>query len=285
MAGNTYSSDLLTEKLEESATTILSETLAPLGALTKGFSTDVFKPKASVELKFVTSGSTTLTDPVSFESGDSDVSAVKVEVHQYSQAFHVTNDELNSGMRLADITAKNARTFGESLWDLVAAKLTTANFTGEALVRAPAAFGFSDLSAAWGLLKKSSIKNAVLDGDFLARIINQPTFYQRTGTGPGGGFKAFGWDEIDCCSRWSAAGEHVRGIFLNPQALGCVAGLPLQGNNVTLQSKVITLEGLDLSVALNTWFSLATRTLWASYDLMFGVSVLDATAGYLLKDS
>jgi len=38
-------------------------------------------------------------------------------------------------------------------------------------------------------------------------------------------------------------------------------------------------------VALNTWFSLATRTLWASYDLMFGVSVLDATAGYLLKDS
>ena len=143
MAGNTYSSDLLTEKLEESATTILSETLAPLGAFAKGFSTDVYKPRAGVELKFVTSGSTTLTDPVSFESGDSDVSAVKVEVHQYSQAFHVTNDELNSGMRLADITQKNARTFGESLWDLVAAKLTTANFTGEALVRAPAAFSFS----------------------------------------------------------------------------------------------------------------------------------------------
>jgi len=60
------------------------------------------------------------------------------------------------------------------------------------------------LSAAWGLLKKSSIKNAVLDGDFLARIINQPTFYQRTGQA-GRGFKAFGWDEIDCCSRWSAA--------------------------------------------------------------------------------
>jgi hypothetical protein len=36
------------------------------------------------------------------------------------------------------------------------------------------------------------------------------------------------------------------------------------------------------SEQLNHWFSLATRSLWQSYDLMFGTLKLDGTAGIVI---
>ena len=166
------------------------------------------------------------------------------------------------------------------------ALLVDANFA-TALTRAPAAFDYSDLSAAWGMLKKSSVKNAVISSDFFARIINSPGFYQRTGTGNegGGGFKAYGWDEIHPCSRWSAAQANVSGFFANPQSLGLVSGLPMRGSSPTLQTKIVRFPGLELSVALNTWFSLSTRTMWGSFDCMFGATPLDKAEGFLLKSA
>ena len=64
-----------------------------------------------------------------------------------------------------------------------------------------------------------------------------------------------------------------------------MAGLPIQGANATLQTKTVTLPGLELSVQLNTWFSLKTRSMFASYDLVMGVALLDASCGYLLKSA
>src|SRR5438876_592320 len=80
---NTYSSSLITEHLEEAATTKLSDALAPLNAFTKGFSPDSYKPRAKVELKFTTSGSTTKKNPTDFEDGDSQVDAVGIVVDLY----------------------------------------------------------------------------------------------------------------------------------------------------------------------------------------------------------
>ena len=281
---NSYSSSLLTEKLEQAATTILSDCLAPLAAFTKGFGVDTYKPRAKVELKFVTATDATQKNPSSFESGDSTVGNVQITVDQYSQPFHVSNDELNSGLRLQDLAEKNARTFGESLLDVVFALLTTSNFA-TILTRASAAFSYSDMATSWGALKKSSVKVAILDGEYMSRLINAPFFYQPTDTKGGSGFKAFGWDALHPCSRWSAAEINTRGLFCNPQAIGLVAGLPMRSPSPTLETKTITLAGLELSVALNTWFSLATRSFWASYDVMLGAAALDKSAGFLLKSA
>lgn len=49
-------------------------------------------------------------------------------VNQITQAFHVTNDELNGGLRVADLVTSTARKFALSLVALATAPITTANF-------------------------------------------------------------------------------------------------------------------------------------------------------------
>jgi hypothetical protein len=50
----------------------------------------------------------------------------------------------------------------------------------------------------------------------------------------------------------------------------------------TLQEAVQTVPDVDVSIAAYSWFSLQTRTLWNSLDLMFGTALLDESAGVLL---
>ena len=110
---------------------------------------------------------------------------------QCTQSFHVTNDELNSGLRLDDLIVKNLKVFGQALLNVPFALLTSQNFaTG--ITRAATAFAFSDIATAWGLLKQSSIRNAILDGEYTARIVNSPVFYQPAGTKGADGWKRFG---------------------------------------------------------------------------------------------
>ncbi len=289
MAGNTYSSDLICQHLEQSATTVLTDCLAALSSFSRQFSPDEYKPRATVQCKFVTAGATTQKNASNFESGDSIVTNCEIAVDQYTTAFHVTNDELNSGLRLEDLTLRNARSFAESVLDAVMAPISSENLT-PIVTRSSTAFSLSDMATAWGALKKSTIKFAVLDGEYMARIVNSPVFYQETGTESGGGWKLMGWDGIYLNSRWSgthsgAGDQNIRGLFCHPQMLGVTAGVPMRVPNPTLITKIVTIEGLNLSVALNTWYSLATRTIWASYDAMIGVSLLDATAGYLLTSA
>jgi hypothetical protein len=48
-------------------------------------------------------------------------------------------------------------------------------------------------------------------------------------------------------------------------------------------SRTITLPDLGLSVQLNTWGSLSSRSAWASLDVMFGAALGDNTAGAHVK--
>ena len=286
---NSYASPLLTQILEEQAVTVLSDVLAPVSAFARQFSVDRYKPRATAEVKFVTAGATTQKNATDFENSatsDSTVTNVQLAPDLYTQSFQISNADLNSGLRLADLAEKNLRVFGETLLDAIFAPLTDANFA-VAMTRAPAAFAFSDMATAWGMLKKSPIKYAVLDGEFMARIVNTPVFYQATGKSgtDNGGWKSFGWDGIYECSRWSGAGANVHGFFCGPTALGVLAGLPLQGQSNTLESKVTTVPGLELSVQANSWFSLKSRSMFGSYDLVMGVAKLDATCGFLLKSA
>jgi len=74
-----------------------------------------------------------------------------------------------------------------------------------------------------------------------------------------------------------------------PESLRAISGLPLTppegipGN--TLQEQIITLPDVGISIALYMWFALASRTAWASYDIMFGAKEADTTAGVLVTSA
>jgi hypothetical protein len=290
-AENSFSSALTTQFLIDGAVTKLQNRFAALKCFTRDFSTDSYKPRATGEIKFADATDNNVqTNATNFETGDSTVDPCTVTVNEYSRSFHVTNDQLNSGLRLDDLLDINMATFANSVIQTVTSVMTASNFPTPAIVRPPGNFGWGDMQTAFGLLKKSPIRNAVLDGEYLANIINVPTQFQKSGASPSerGAWAAFGWDNIALNTNWTAADANVRGFICGPQAIGVLAGLPLISpfaESHGLERETVKIPGLELSIAFHRWFQLSGRQLWASFDLMLGASVLDSTAGLLIKSA
>lgn len=281
---NTLSPTLVAASLKKGAVTVLQNKWAALRSFTLQWETDPIKPLAICVIKKALSTSATLVDASNFEQGDTVIDPIIVTPHLYSQPFQISNADLNSGLRLEDLAEINAGTFADKISDIVLAPVTVGNFGPATVISAAAAFGLSDLSTLYAALKKSSVKNLIIDGAYFSRISNQPGFFQPTGTQSGAAWKPYGWDYIGEHTRWDGAGPNIVGLACSPKAIGIVAGLPvaeaIPGN--ILQRSSFNLPGLDIEVAQHLWFSAKTRTFWASFDIMLGSELGDATAGKLV---
>lgn len=287
MAANTYSATLVTSFLVDGAITNLQNMWAPLRCISLDSSTDPFKPLATAIISNVTAGGASQTDATNFESGNSTVAPVSVVMHQYSNSFNVSNTDLQNGLRMGKLTTINSANFANKIIEVATVPITTAIFTGSPLTSAPGAFGWGDMATLWGVLKKSPIKNVMLDGEYLAGLLNVPANFQNSGVGPGN-YKTFGWDNVTLSTDWTGAGANVRGFACNPQAIGGVTGLPAEHPNIpggVFSMNTAAVPGLDVSFAVHTWFALASRTMWCSYDIMAGFKEVDTTAGVIIKSA
>jgi ATP-dependent protease ClpP protease subunit len=292
-AANTYSSTLVTSFLMEGSITDLVNVWAFMGAYSLAKDVDPYKPLATGELKHVTSGEATQVgsaygQPASFEPATgSTISAVPVATLWYNQPCRISAADLNSGLRMEDLRAKALATFSDTVTQAATAPITAATYTATPLIRAAAAFNLSDLATLMGQLQKSPIRNLILDGTYLARIMNQPGFFQKTGENyeATGGYKPFGWNSINLASNWAGAGANIKGFACNPQAIVRATGLPLNPPNIpggVFQTSTFELPEIGIAVAISLWFSLATRTMFTSWDLIAGFAAVDATAGIVV---
>lgn len=311
IAANTYSSTLATDFLVDQAMTILVGTFAPLSAFTRDFTMDRYKSLATHQVKFATAGSNT-NAPQTVARGsignyettsDSVVEPVSVTMLHYFQPFKVTQDELMVGLRLENIAVINLLALANGIISAALQPIATGavNSSGSAgtaysagtyyASAAAGTFGWNtDMPRLRGYLRRSPIKNAILDGAFFSFLANQPVFYQAAmNTSRDYAVKFGGWNEVMENTTWPSVtgnnGATLAGFVCNPQAVAAAAGLPqtfpdIPGN--TLQETTVMLPGPDISIALYTWFSLATRALFNSYDLVFGAAGGDASAGAIL---
>jgi hypothetical protein len=61
--------------------------------------------------------------------------------------------------------------------------------------------------------------------------------------------------------------------------------LPLNPPNIpggVFSTTTFELPGLEIAVAMSTWFSLATRTMFVSWDVIAGFAAADKTAGVIV---
>ncbi len=163
----------------------------------------------------------------------------------------------------------NTANFANKIIEVATVPLTAAIFTTPGVTSAGAAFGFSDLATLQALLKKSPVKNLILDGTYIARIANSPAFFQAAGVvgGNTGAWKAFGWDLIAQNTDWTGAGANVQGFACNPQAIAGITGLPVTPPNIPggiLSQTTMTVPGLEIPVAVYNWFNPSTRTMWTA---------------------
>ncbi len=289
-AANTITS-VLTNFLMDGSVTDLQNRWAMLKSFSIDTRPDGYKPLAPGILKHVTAADAGQTDATNYESsGNSTVAPVTITPHEHSKSYQISNTDLNSGVRMADLVTLNTAIFANLVIEAAILPITAANFTGSVTVSAAAAFSFSDLATLQALLKKSPIKNLILDGAYIARIANTPGFFQTAGTVGGSpqAWRAFGWDGIYQNTDWTnASSPTLQGFACNPQAIGGIIGLPLLPSVNTsgvFSSNVMTIDGLDIQVLAEQWFNPATRISWNSLRVMDGWSKVDATAGFLVTN-
>lgn len=280
---NTIDADLLIDTLSNRVITTLGEVLAPLSAFARDFSTDELVQAKAVQVPVVTGGSTVLTNPTSFEAGDSTTSNVAVTVNHYSQPFHITSQQYNQRFRIEMLADKNLQVLANKIKDVAFTPITTTNFSTTAIDVAQGSLAVANLKTAWANIAHCSQKNIMLDSTAFAQFLPSDLNSFKPGSG------AYGFDGFHLNTRWNGAGATIYGFACGPEAIAMAAGIPMQAPGVAeemLGQSVVSIPGLGLSVQMNLWVSKASRALWASYDVMFGAAFGgQATAGSIILDT
>jgi ATP-dependent protease ClpP protease subunit len=287
---NTFTSTLVVDYLADALITVAPTRLALVNAFSRNVGLDNLRPLAVVRVKRYTTGTAAQTNPTNWETNnDSQLAATSVTVDQISKNFTVTQQELNQGFSLADLAAGSADLFAYGISDKLTAIMTAANFGTAITIGTAANFDSSDLPAILAAAKNYRSKNLILDGGHIARIQFSGLTTAAAGTvampdsryGPLNNGR-FGFDVIAENNRWTGAETNAAGFVCGPAAIAIAAGLPvgMVAGEFIEQRAVTTSNGL--SALLSVWYSRATRSHMASYDIMFGAATGDTTQAEVL---
>ena len=279
---NTLSASLILDTLSKRTQTTIGYQFAPLGGFASDFSEDVLNQGQAVQVPLATAGGTAQTNPTNWESGDSTIANVPVTVADYSVSFHITPLQMNNSYKLAQLMEINVQNFVNKIMDIAVGPLNSTHWTN--FIEAAATFSTTNLKTIWGGIARSPIKNIMLDGTYYQNFLPASL---TTEIGPRAGLAGF--DGFFLNTRFNGAGTNVMGFAGGKQSIAYVSGLPSYDDetkadlNATVIQIPIDGKGLTLPVMACTWLSRATRTRWASLDVMFGAAKLDNTKGYLIK--
>jgi len=287
---NTFASGLVVDYLADAVITVAANRLALVSAFSRNVGLDNLRPRATVQVKKYTTGTAAQTNPTSWETNnDSTLAATSVTVNQISKNFTVTQAELNQGFSLADLAAGSADLFAYGISDVLTALMVTGNYGAVVGIGAAANFDSSDLPAILALAKNYRSKNLILDGGHLARIqfSGQSTASAGTVAMPDSRYGPlnngrFGFDVIAENNRWTSAETNTVGFVCGPDAIAIASGLPVGmiAGEFIEQRTVTTNNGL--SCLLSVWYSRASRSHMASYDIMFGAAAADTNQAEIL---
>lgn len=281
---NTFTSTLVVDYLADAVITVAATRLALVSAFSRNVGLDNLRPKATVRVKRFTTGTAAQVNPSNWETNnDSTLAATSVSVDQISKNFTVTQEELNQGFALADLAQGSADLFAYGISDKLTALMTAANYGTAITIGTAANFDTSDLPAILAAAKNYRSKNLILDGGHIARL----QFSSAANTFPDGRLDSlnngrFGFDIIAENNRWTSAETNTAGFVCGPDAIAIASGLPvgMVAGEFIEQRTVTTNNGL--SCLLSVWYSRATRSHMASYDIMFGAGVGDSTQAEVL---
>jgi hypothetical protein len=281
---NTIDADLLIDTLADRVITTLGPKLAPLNAFTRDFSKKTYCQTKSVQVQVTTGGSTTQTNPTSFESGDSTTDNVAVTMNHYSNSFHVTSAQLNEQITLESLADRNLQNLANKIVDVAMTPIDATNFANASGNIAQTAIVAGDLQAGWGSIGTSDVKNILLDAVAYSKFLPTSTTSLSLANG------AYGFDGFYLNTRWTGAVAGTYGFVCGPDAIAQASGIPDIApavQKMLFGSKVVTVPGLGISVQLNVWGSTSSRAVWASYDVMYGAAFgkQGAATGYRIKSS
>lgn len=268
---NTFDSSLVADSIAAQTKTVLANRLAPLNIFASDFSSEVKKPKDTVQVPLVTAAAATQTNPTNFEPGGGNtVGKITVTLDHLFQPFAITAAELAQGHRLERLIESNINALADKIWSVATTPITVANFGAATVTTADlTASSYANLKALWAALSKSPRKGLVLSPTLYSQLL--PTTQESLPLSAG----AYGFDAGIYYANSFSGETGMAGFACSPDAVAMAAAAPAIDDAVRSQfaiSEVVTLEQLGLTVQYNVWGSTANRQVNASLEVMFGAA-------------
>ena len=289
---NTFAAALFVDYLADAVITVATAKLAMISGFTRNVGLDNLRPRATVQVKKFASGDAAVDNATNFEdsaTNNSVVDAVSVTVNQITKSFSISQVDLNKGYAISDLALGSAEIFALAISKKVTAQMTAALFGAGTVIGVAANFDSSDLPAILALAKNYRQKLLLLDGGHMARLMFSGQLTAAAGTNPfpdsrygplNNGY--FGFANILEQNDYTGAIANTVGFVCGQDAIAVASGLPVgMIAGEFLEQRTIELSN-GLSVLLSVWYSRASRSHMASYDIMFGAAAADTTQAEVL---
>lgn len=290
---NSFDANLVLDRVTKRTITYLGNVFAPLAAFSTDFGSEEYTQGQNVRFQVANAGPTVQTNPTNWESGDFGLTNVNLLVNQYSASIGLTPRQLNNEFRLDQATDIALQNLGNKIIDVAFTPVTTTNFSNVTV--AQTSLVVANLRTAWAGIAKSQQKNLILDATSYSQFL-PGTLTNDVGLRPG----FAGFDATYLNTRWTGAGTNIYGFACGSGSLAVLAGLPKEvpAGFEGVQQQVVTVplggrgtlnqgpEAPSLQLLQSMWIAPATRTMWISYDLMFGAAAVgDTASGYVFKSA
>lgn len=283
---NSLDASLVNTILAQRAITKVQNKLGWLKAFTNDFSDETRDVRSrSILVPYALSASAYQSNATDFESGDTTTNLKTITLNHISKSFYITSHDFGKGVRLEQLADINMSIVANQIEATVFALITEANFATSipASLSSVAAGGTTAalLHTLWGTLP-GEVKNCVLSDSYFAPILpSDLNSFDITKTNSGYGFDYLGRSG----NGFASAGSKVVGFACNPNAIVIGAAVPEYTPGVAemLDSQVVEVPGLGLSIQSNVWASSKSRNTWASFDVLLGAAVGCPSSMTLMK--
>lgn len=287
---NSFDANLVLDRVTKRTITYLGNVFAPLQAFSTSFDGTEYTQGQNVRFQVANAGPTVQTNPTNWESGDFGLKNINLLVNQYSASLSLTPRQLNNEFLIDQGTDVALQNLGNKIMDVALTPATTTNFGN--IVVTEATIAVANLRTAWTAVAKGTQKNILLSATAYSQFLPS-NLTNDVGVRPG----LAGFDNFYLNTRWDGAGTNAYGFACTPGAIAVLAGLPasipsgFEGVNQTVINVPLGGRGTinqgpaqpSLQLLQSMWIAPATRTMWISYDLMFGsVAIGDTATGKLI---
>lgn len=274
---NTVDAALANTVLSADFVTTMRSYIAPWGAFTRRVELSPVSRRQVLEVPLYSSAGSKQQNATNYESGDSVLAPIAVTVAEESKSFHVSRPESNLGLALAGLVPTNAKVLAEGIHAKMTALMTNANFGADVVIGLAADFDVTNLPPILALGKNYASARLLIDGGHLAYLL--PTSRESFVFGEPG---AYGFDGgIYKNNLWTSGATDICGLVCGPDAIvnawGVADGLP---SGEAISQTTVDVNGIPFTMSV--WFSRASRAVWASFQVMHGCAVGDATQAEVL---
>jgi hypothetical protein len=280
---NTIDSALISSTISEQAQTVLANRLAALNLFSTDFSSEVKKPKDTIQVPIASAAGSTSVNPTSFNStGNSTLTKATVTLDHLYQPFGLDYVDIQNAIKLERLVKINLNALADRIWQAVTTPITTANFGAAVVAPANAAANFAagNLATLWSSVSRSTSKGLVLSPTLYSGIIPTATTGLTLDKG------AYGFDNGIFYANQFSGQTRLAGFACSPEALAIASAAPGMDHirDRMLVSDVVSIDGLGLNVYYNVWSDPSSRALVASAEVMFGAAaaVTSGTMGLIV---